>query len=102
MVVTEDGKQRQLSNKEFEHFCKKWPHIASYILDSTKVPEDFDEERELWDDVAMQILNTLWKTRRANIFHRPVDPIKLAIPDYLTVVKTPMDLSTVKVSLVNP
>jgi hypothetical protein len=53
LVVTEDGKQRQLSNKEFERFAKKWPHIASIILDTSKVPEDYDEERDTWDDVAL-------------------------------------------------
>jgi len=87
-----------MTNKEFEIFAKKWPKIAEILLDTSKIPEDFDEERDTWLDVAMNILNTLWKAKKSNIFHRPVDPIKLAIPDYFTVVKNPMDLSTVKVN----
>jgi hypothetical protein len=29
------------------------------------------------------------------IFRRPVDPVKLGIPDYFEVIKKPMDLSTI-------
>jgi len=47
-----------------------------------------------------------WKemTKKSNAhiawpFMEPVDPVKLGIPDYFTVVKNPMDLSTIKKKL---
>ena len=47
----------------------------------------------------MKILNQLWKAKDAYIFHEPVDPIKLNIPNYLNIVKNPMDLGTIKKKL---
>jgi hypothetical protein len=35
-------------------------------------------------------MNSAW------IFHEPVDPIKLEIPDYIDVIKHPMDFGTIK------
>jgi hypothetical protein len=32
----------------------------------------------------------------AAIFHRPVDPIELNIPDYFTIIKNPMDFSQLR------
>ncbi|KAH9819205.1 hypothetical protein DFH28DRAFT_887003 [Melampsora americana] len=32
-------------------------------------------------------------------FYEPVDPVKLGVPDYLTIIKKPMDLSTIKQKL---
>jgi bromodomain-containing protein 3 len=45
------------------------------------------------------MLNTLWKQPQAWIFYEPVDPIKLNIPDYLVIIKQPMDLGTIKAKL---
>jgi len=41
------------------------------------------------------------KHNSAWIFHDPVDPEKLNIPDYYEIVKRPMDLGTVRVRLQN-
>lgn len=41
-------------------------------------------------------MNTLWKHNSAFIFHEPVDPEKLNIPDYFDIIRNPMDLGTVK------
>jgi hypothetical protein len=41
-------------------------------------------------------LRTLKKLKDAAPFLRPVDPIALNIPHYTTVIKTPMDFSTVE------
>ena len=46
-----------------------------------------------------KILTLLKKHRSADPFLRPVDPVALRIPDYLTIIKEPMDLSTVEKKL---
>ena len=60
-----------------------------------KVPENAPIY-ESWDRAAKRLLSTLWKCSQAWIFHEPVDPDRLGIPDYLTIVKTPMDFGTIK------
>ena len=39
------------------------------------------------------------KLQAAYIFLEPVDPIKLNIPDYPTIIKNPMDFGTIKSNL---
>ena len=56
--------------------------------DSTKVPMRL---RRCWN-----ALKALMSSQMAVPFLEPVDPVRLNIPDYLTVVKNPMDLGTVK------
>jgi bromodomain-containing factor 1 len=47
------------------------------------------------------IIRQLKKHRDAWPFLEPVDPIKLKIPDYPTIIKNPMDLSKVEQRLTN-
>nr|XP_054770228.1 bromodomain-containing protein 3-like isoform X1 [Lytechinus pictus]XP_054770229.1 bromodomain-containing protein 3-like isoform X1 [Lytechinus pictus]XP_054770230.1 bromodomain-containing protein 3-like isoform X1 [Lytechinus pictus] len=42
------------------------------------------------------VMKALWKHQFAWPFHHPVDPVKLALPDYFNIIKTPMDLGTIK------
>jgi bromodomain-containing protein 2 len=46
-------------------------------------------------------MNTLWKFKDSEIFHKPVDPVELGILDYHDIVKHPMDFSTIKRKLNN-
>ncbi len=46
-------------------------------------------------------MNVLWKVKDAELFHKPVDPIELNVPNYYDVIKRQMDLSTVKKKLNN-
>jgi len=47
-----------------------------------------------WDKVAKKLINNLWKC--GHIFHNPVDPDLLGIPDYFDIVTDPIDLGTIK------
>lgn len=51
---------------------------------------------ESWDEVAKELMNQLWQFGGSRIFHEPVDPDRLNIPDYLEVVKTPIDFGTIR------
>jgi hypothetical protein len=44
-------------------------------------------------------MQTLWKFKDSEIFHKPVDPVELGIPDYPDIIKNPMDFSTIKKKL---
>ncbi|KAM7371787.1 hypothetical protein PAMP_008997 [Pampus punctatissimus] len=47
------------------------------------------------------VLKTLWKHQFAWPFHAPVDAVKLNLPDYYTIIKTPMDMGSIKKRLEN-
>ncbi|KAL5235631.1 hypothetical protein ACI65C_003041 [Semiaphis heraclei] len=47
------------------------------------------------------VMKALWKHQHAWPFYQPVDATKLNLPDYHKVIKTPMDLGTVKKRLEN-
>lgn len=42
-------------------------------------------------------MEKLQKLKGAYLFLEPVDPIKLGIEDYFTIIKNPMDFGTIKV-----
>lgn len=44
-------------------------------------------------------MSSLWKFPNAYIFHEPVDPEKLGIPDYFEVITNPIDFGTIKIKL---
>ncbi|KAI3352525.1 hypothetical protein L3Q82_005472 [Scortum barcoo] len=48
-----------------------------------------------------EVLTTLWKHHFAWPFQAPVDAIKLGLPDYYKIIKTPMDMGTIKKRLEN-
>jgi hypothetical protein len=52
------------------------------------------QRNTLWHE-CYKVLDRCRRNQRAEAFKKPVDPIKLKIPDYPTVVKNPMDLQTV-------
>jgi len=41
-------------------------------------------------------MDQLWRSSGAKLFHEPVDPDRLNIPDYHEVVKTPIDFGTIR------
>jgi hypothetical protein len=46
-------------------------------------------------------MTSLCKFKDSKIFHKPVDPVELGIPDYFDIIKNPMDFSTIKKRLNN-
>ncbi len=53
-----------------------------------------------WEKNAKKLMNSLCKVKDSEIFHKPVDPVLLGIPDYFDIIKNPMDFSTIKVKLI--
>ena len=92
-----------VSEADFGKFREQHPLVAELLLNPEKLDANHEVmdklQRENWQTVATQLLNTLWKTKGANIFHAPVDPVKLNIPDYPSIVSHPMDFGTIKKKL---
>ncbi|KAM4717836.1 bromodomain-containing protein 4 isoform 2-T2 [Anableps anableps] len=69
-------------------------------------PEFFNPSRPKRQTNQLQyllkvVVKSLWKHQYAWPFHSPVDAIKLNLPDYYTIIKTPMDMGTIKKRLEN-
>ena len=103
--ITEDGKKEPLNEEEFEKFKIENPEIYKYLTDPEerkKLTEDINPAlliSEGWEKSAKKLMSFLWKVKEAEIFHRPVDPVALDIPDYFHVIEKPMDFSTIKKKL---
>jgi len=48
-----------------------------------------------------KVFPIVWKHRFGWPFHAPVDPVKLNLPDYFEIIKTPMDMMMIKTKLDN-
>ena len=107
LVKIEDDKKIPLTNEEIEIFKKEHEDIYKYLVDEKereKLKENADKSLlyfESWEKQAKKLINLLWKVKGAYLFHKPVDPVELGIPDYPEVVKNPMDFSTIKKKLSN-
>ena len=107
LVKIEEDKKIPLTNEEIKIFKKDHEDIYKYLVDEKereKLKENADKSLlyfESWEKQAKKLINLLWKVKGAYLFHKPVDPIELGIPDYLQVIKNPMDFSTIKKKLSN-
>lgn len=54
---------------------------------------------DIWRACSSILVKKLWQSKHAVPFLQPVDPIRLGIPDYLNVIKQPMDLRTIREKL---
>jgi ankyrin repeat protein len=107
MLVDDSGNKRPVSPEELSEFETKYPDIAKYWKDPASLEEleqiDLEtlESLKPWEKPGKKLMNLLWRANNAWIFHEPVDPVKLGIPDYLDVIKHPMDFGTIKRKLGN-
>jgi hypothetical protein len=102
LVKLDDQGKSRLSSHELELFEKEnkdlW-NLLNNKVELEALEKDVDEKlyfTEGWEKSCKKVLNSLWKLKESAIFHRPVDPIELGIPDYAGIVKNPMDFGTIK------
>lgn len=107
MVVDEHGEKRAVTDQELADFEAQYPHLAKYwknpetLAELDNIDPEIIENSKPWEKPAKKLMSVLWRAPHAWIFHEPVDPVKLNIPDYFEIVKNPMDLGTVKKKLNN-
>ena len=99
-----DGIYQEVTDEEFLDFKRQCPEVAEILEDTSllhqiplpKLPDSNTPLYDCWDKAAKRLINSLWRCSSAQIFHNPVDPDRLGIPDYFEVVKEPIDLGTIK------
>jgi len=107
LVKIEDDKKIPLTDEEIEIFKQQHEDIFKYLTDEKereKLKDNVDKTLfyfESWEKQAKKLINILWKVKGAYLFHKPVDPEELGIPDYPQIIKNPMDFSTIKKKLSN-
>lgn len=106
--IGKNGEKTPLSEEEYNEFVKANKEIFDLLNNKENlqkmVDEITDEDLKLqdsWEKIAKKLMNSLWKSKDAHLFHKPVDPKELNIPDYFDIIKNPMDFSTIKKKLNN-
>ena len=81
VFTKEDLISKDIKLSDFRMFEEKFPQIAELLLKPEQMISDprFMENVNLdkWQNTAANILNQIWKMKSANVFHTPVDPIRL-------------------------
>lgn len=100
------GNKVPLTAEELRAFEVAHPEIAKYWQSETGLKElsEIDAEAVLestrpWETRGKTLIRKIWKIVGAELFHEPVDPIRLNLPDYLDIITHPMDLGTIKKKL---
>lgn len=103
-----NGQWLPLSDEDFQRLEKECPEVAKIIkdpseLEKIEIPEVSEDTPiyDHWEKAAKRIINNLWKQEGAWLFHYPVDVKAWKIEDYYTIVKDPMDFTTIKSKLSN-
>lgn len=104
LTVFKDGIYQEISDAEFEEFKKMCPMVAQIIEEPSLMTNITMPDQELqdsplydnWEKAAKRLMSSLWRSNSAQIFHNPVDPDRLGIPDYFEVVQDPIDFGTIK------
>ena len=105
--ITEEGKKIPLNENEINEFQKNFKEIYDLLEkeeERKKITLNINHDLlfyDNWERQAKKLMNLLWKIKESELFHKPVDPIELGIPDYFSIIKKPMDFSTIKKKLNN-
>jgi len=76
------------------------PLLSNSTTTYTLLQSDYDQGSPAFD-ACRAIVNYLKNHARSDIFLTPVDPVALGIPTYFSVVKHPMDITTLETNLEN-
>ena len=103
-----NGEKTPLNEEEYNEFVKNNQEVFDLLNNKENLQKIVDEitdedikMQDNWEKVAKKLMNTLWKFKDSDLFHKPVDPVELNIPDYFDIIKNPMDFSTIKKKLNN-
>ena len=106
--IGDNGEKTPLSEEEFNKFTQENPEVFQLLNNKEnlqkmvdKISDEDLKMHDSWEKIAKKLMNTLWKHKDADLFHKPVDPEELNIPDYFNIIKNPMDFSTIKKKLTN-
>lgn len=103
-----NGEKNPLNEEEIKQFEKDNQEIFDLLNNKEllqKISDEITDEdikmQDSWEKIAKKLMTTLWKFKESDLFHKPVDPVELNIPDYFDIIKHPMDFSTIKKKLTN-
>ena len=106
--IGENGEKTPLNDEEYSKFVDDNPEVFQLLNNKENLQKMIDEindedlkMHDSWEKIAKKLMNNLWKHKDAELFHKPVDPEELNIPDYFNIIKNPMDFSTIKKKLTN-
>ena len=106
LTLYKDGSWRSLNTEEVKAFIAENKEVGMYLknpelINSLKLPPVSQTANIFyhWDKAASKIIGHLWKQQGAWHFHQAVDPITFHIPDYLQIIKKPMDFGLIKQKL---
>ena len=106
--IGKNGEKTPLNEEEYNQFVKEHQDIFDLLNNRENLQKICDEitdedikMQDSWEKLARKLMTTLWKFKEADLFHKPVDPQELNIPDYFDIIKNPMDFSTIKKKLNN-
>lgn len=68
------------------------------VQNQSFIQMDITDEQRKW---CIKVINHLFKWKLTVFFRRPIDPAKNDLPNYFQIVQKPMDLETVKKTLLN-
>ena len=104
LTIFKEGIFQEVTEQEFAEFRKLCPLVAQILANPAllaEIPEPISKDPlmpmyDSWEKAAKRLITQLWRVPSAQLFHNPVDPDRLGIPDYFEVVKDPIDFGTIK------